>query len=120
MVPLSPQLFLLVYLHMNVGLPSLPAATSLRVFAPAARLRPSYRSGRMFLLHLLGCWTSTEFNFLTVLFFLFLNLLLSFSWVCEETQCIYLHLHLGWKSIYLLLERGERKKKEGEKYPLPH
>ena len=30
--------------------------------------------------------------------FLFLNLLLSFLWLCEEAQCTYLHLHLGWKS----------------------
>ena len=30
--------------------------------------------------------------------FLFLNLLLSFFWLCEEAQCVYLHLHLGWRS----------------------
>ena len=30
-------------------------------------------------------------------FFVF-KLLLSFFWLCEEAQCIYLHLHLGWKS----------------------
>ena len=30
--------------------------------------------------------------------FLFLNSL-SFFWLCEEAQCIYLHLHLGWKSF---------------------
>ena len=29
--------------------------------------------------------------------FFFLNLL-SFFWLCEEAQCVYLHLHLGWKS----------------------
>ena len=29
--------------------------------------------------------------------FLFLNLLLSFFWLCKEARCIYLHLHLGWK-----------------------
>ena len=28
-------------------------------------------------------------------FFLFLNLLLSFFWLCEEAQCVYLCLHLG-------------------------
>ena len=26
---------------------------------------------------------------------LFLNLFLSFFWLCEEAKCIYLHLHLG-------------------------
>ena len=30
--------------------------------------------------------------------FLFLNLLLSFFWLCKEAKCIYLGLHLGWKS----------------------
>ena len=30
--------------------------------------------------------------------FLFLNLLLSFFWLCEEAQCVYLCLHLGQKS----------------------
>ena len=30
--------------------------------------------------------------------FLFLNLLLSFFWSCEESQCVYLRLHLGRKS----------------------
>ena len=32
--------------------------------------------------------------------FLFLNLLLSFFWLCEEAQCVYLCLHLGQKSIF--------------------
>ena len=45
-----------------------PAATLPRVLsAPAARLHPSYRSGWMFLLYLLGCWTSIQFDFLSVL-----------------------------------------------------
>ena len=30
--------------------------------------------------------------------FLFLNLLLSYFWLCEEAQYVYLHLHLGRKS----------------------
>ena len=43
-------------------------------------------------------------DFLTVQFsgssgyFLFLNLLLSFFWLCKEAKCIYLCLHLGQKS----------------------
>ena len=32
-----------------------------------AHLRPSYQSGWMFLLYLLGCWTSIQFDFLSVL-----------------------------------------------------
>ena len=31
--------------------------------------------------------------------FLVLNLL-SFFWLCKEGKCIYLHLHLGWKSHF--------------------
>ena len=42
------------------------------------------------------------------LVFFVLKLLLSFFWLCEEAQCVYLHLHLGQKShkifIYILLE----------------
>ena len=33
------------------------------------------------------------------LFFVFK--LLSFFWLCEEAQCVYLHLHLGLKSVVL-------------------
>ena len=58
MVCLAPQLFLLVYLHTNVGPPSPPAATlpascsparpgprAASPLCPAARLCPFYRSG---------------------------------------------------------------------------
>ena len=38
---------------------------------PAVLLRPSYRSGWMFLLYLLGCWTSIQFDFLSVLVLVF-------------------------------------------------
>ena len=34
---------------------------------PSACLHPSYQSGWMFLLYLLGCWTSIQFDFLSVL-----------------------------------------------------
>ena len=30
--------------------------------------------------------------------FLYLNWLLSLFWLCEEAQCVYLRLHLGWES----------------------
>ena len=57
-------------------------------------------------------------------YFLFLNLLLSFFWLCEEAKCIYLCLHLGWKSkknfflrFYLfILERGKEGERKGEKH----
>ena len=41
-------------------------------------------------------------------YFLFLNLLLSFFWLCEEAKCIYLHLHLGQKSNILYNKPRER------------
>ena len=40
--------------------------------------------------------------------FLFLNLL-SFFWLCEEAKYIYLCLHLGWKSNFLVLCFCKRK-----------
>ena len=47
-VCLAPQLFLLVYLHLNVGPSTLPATShclASSLFHPAACLRPSYWSG---------------------------------------------------------------------------
>ena len=70
MVCLAPQLFLLVYPHANVGLPSLPATALPQILSTlATRLHPSYWSGWMFLLYLLGCRTSIQFDFLAVLVF---------------------------------------------------
>ena len=69
--------FLRVYLCMNAGPWGLPATTSLGPPAsvrlasnplhPAACLCPSYRFGYMFLLYLLGCQTSIQFDILSVL-----------------------------------------------------
>ena len=72
---------------------------------PAARLHPSYWSGWMFLLYLLGCRTSIQFDFLSVLTVFVFKLLLSFFWLCEEAQCVYLRLHLGWKSRSRFLKK---------------
>ena len=63
----------------------------------AAHLHPSYWFGWMFLLYLLGCQISIQFDFLSVLVVFVFKLLLSF-WLCEEVQCIPLHLHLDRKS----------------------
>ena len=35
--------------------------------------------------------------------FLVFKLLLSFFWVCEKAQCVYVHLHLCWKPINIPL-----------------
>ena len=53
---------------------------------PGARLRPSYRSGCMFLFYLLGVGLPC-----CSIFYQF--------WLCEEAQCVYLHRHLGSLSI---------------------
>ena len=84
-------------IHRLTGSASRCLATS--PFHPAARLRPSYRSGWMCLLYLLGCWTSMQFDFLSFLVVFVFKLLLSFFWLCEEAQCVYLHLHLIQKWI---------------------
>ena len=99
LVCLTPQLFLPVYLTANVGPPihqlrpcstsSLPGCLSLPlllVWMTVSSLTP---------------WLS---DFHTVQFsvssgcFLFLNLLLSFFWLCEEAQCACLCLHIDQKS----------------------
>ena len=97
MVCLAPQLFLPVYLHTNMGPPSPPATALLRVLSTQLSL------------FVLPVWVSVSsltpwlLDFHTVQFsvssgcFLFLNLLLSLFWLCEEAQCVYLRLHLGWK-----------------------
>ena len=39
------------------------------------------------------------------LFFVF-GLLLSFFWLCEEVQCVYLHLHLGFSARFFVFHLG--------------
>ena len=99
--PLSATLnpALSVYLCANVGpqgllvvrLPALfhPHSASLgptratRVLsAPAARLRPSYLSGSMFIFYSLGVRLPCRSIFCQF-------------WLCEEAQCVYLRCHLG-------------------------
>ena len=46
----------------------------------------------------LGCRTSIQFNFLSVLVVFFVFKFLFFFWLCKEAQCVYLRLHLGQKS----------------------
>ena len=107
---LTPPKFLQVYVCMNVGpqgllvtlpvlLHNLPPHWQQVLSIPAACLHPSYWSGWMFLLYLLGCWTSTQFDFLSVLVVFVFKLLLSFFWLCEEAHFVYLRLHLGRKPI---------------------
>ena len=90
--------------------PPCPPATALP--APVLQLLPCWESSPPSCpsLPLLSVWTNVSAltpwlsDFHTVWFsgssgcILVLNLLLSFFWLCEEANCIYLHLHLGRKS----------------------
>ena len=74
LVCFAPPLFLPAHLCADVGLRgllvvALPAPvhpTIRQSLGPAVRLRPSYRS-ELFFLYLLGCQTSVQFDFLSVL-----------------------------------------------------
>ena len=106
-VYIIPQLFLPVYAHAKVGLPSPPAAT-----LPCPVLQPlpcqEWSPHSCLSLPLLQVWMNVSSlnpwlsNFHTVWFFvssgcfLFLNLPLSFFWLCKEAHCVYLHLHRSW------------------------
>ena len=46
---------------------------------------------------------AVQFSSSSGVFCLFLNLLLSFFWLCKEAKCIYLCLHLGQKLVFLRL-----------------
>ena len=129
-VCLIPQLVLLVYMHVNVGPPSLPAATLPTL---VLQLPPCHKSSRTWLpisAPPTGLDECFFFNSLVVRLpyssifvssghFFILNLL-SFFLLCKEAKCIYLCLHLGWKSkknfffkilfIYFREGKGGRKK----------
>ncbi|KAF6119791.1 hypothetical protein HJG60_010197 [Phyllostomus discolor] len=107
-VYLAPQLFFPVYLHSNVGPPSLQAtalsglpvaallgvlSTWLPVSAPPTGLDECF-----FFKSLVVRFPYSLIFWQYWLFFVF-KLLLSFFWLCEEAQCVYLHLHLGQKSL---------------------
>ena len=87
-------------IHQSLGLAPLPRVPS----TLASHLCPSYQSGWMFLPYLLGCQTSVWFDFCQLWLFFVLKLLLSFFWLCEEAQCVYLRLHLGFSAHIVLLQ----------------
>ena len=65
----------------------------------ACPLRPSYQSGCMFLFYLLGVGLPCHSIFCQFWLFFVFKLLLSFFWLCEEAQCVFLCLHLGQKPL---------------------
>ena len=86
-----------------------PAAALPWVFsAPAARLRPSYGSRWLFLLYVLGCRTSYSLIFCQ--FWSFFVFKLSFFWLCEDIQCVYLCLHLSRKPRSLNIQKWSEEK----------
>ena len=109
-VCLTPQLFLPVYLHINVGPSCLQATASPGPPATALSSLPGCPSPPFLQVWMnvssLTPWLS---DFHIVQFsvssgcFLVLNLLLSLFWLCKEAKCVYLHLHLGCKSPRLFL-----------------
>ena len=106
------------YLHVNVH-KLLPCLVPQPAVLPALVLQPPpchelFPPGCLSLL-LLPVWMNVSsltpwlLDFHTVRFsvssgcFLFLNFL-SFFWLWEEAQCVYLHLHLGHKAGYEVLQ----------------
>ena len=99
MVCLAPQLFLLVYLHANVGPPGPPSATLPQVLSTQLPISapPTSLDECFFFISLVVRLPCGLIFCQFWLFFVF-KLLLSF-WLCEEAQCVYLHLHFGWKPL---------------------
>ena len=95
-VCLAPQLFLPVYLQVNVGLPSLPATALLCVLSAF----PTSLNECFFFTSLV---VRLPYGLIFWNLLLFLNWLWSFFWLCEEVKHICLCLHLGQKSRKALL-----------------
>ena len=104
LVYLTPQLFFLVYLHTNVG-PSCPPVAGLPwilsiqlpVSAPPTGLDECFFFNSL----VVGLpYSSIFWQFWLFCFVLFLDLLLSFFWLCKDAQCVYLCFHLCQKSQF--------------------
>ena len=81
-----------------------PAAALPRVLStPAARLCPSTSLDECFFFFSLVVRLPYSSIFCQFWLFFVFKMLLSFFWLCEEVQCVYLHLHLGWNSLQTLL-----------------
>ena len=112
------QLFLLVYPHTNLGLPS-PLYTTLTT--PVLQLLPCYDSSlpqlpisapptslyEYFFFNSLVVGLPYHLMFWQFWLFFVLKLLLSFFWLWDEAQCVYVRLHLGRKPVLLFLTYKE-------------
>ena len=134
MICFAPLTFLQVYLWANVGLQGLPATTLWVLLVEAWPALFHYPPSRWVCQPLPCCESSPPrlpistppncldecFFFISLVvglpyslifcqFFLVFvfKLLLSFFWLCQEAQCVYLRLHLGWKSQHLIFVTGE-------------
>ena len=92
--------FLPVYLCTNVGPQGLPAAATQRVLPTRLPVSaPSTGLDECFFFNSLVVGLPFSLIFCQFcLFFVFK--LLSFFWLCEEAQCVYLRLHLGQRSTH--------------------
>ena len=97
-VSLTPQLFLMVYLHTDVGPPAPPAVAPPGVLSAllSDSAPPPCLDECFFFNPLVVGLHTVRFSVRSGCFFVFK--LLSFFWLCKEAQCVYLCLHLGWKS----------------------
>ena len=120
---LQPEVLRLYFLRWNSGLRGLSCSPVIPPGLSACKCGTTWSASHCLTLPilqlplsaLLSVWmnvsSSTPWlsDFHTVQFsgssgcFLFLNLLLSFFWLCKEAKCIYLRLHLGLKSVWWCL-----------------
>ena len=136
----DPLLFLPVYLFANVGPQGLPATTLWGL--PAAAWPALFHNPPPCWVHQLppccesslpclpipapptgldGCFffislvVGLPYSSIFCQFWLFFVFkLLSSFWLCEEAQCVYLHLHLGQKSLIFFFKReGKGRRKRG-------
>ena len=126
----DPPPFLPVYLWTNVGLQRVPATTfwcllSAAWPAPFHNLTPHWvrqpppchesslprlpvstpRTGLDECLFFISLVIGLPYSSIFCRFWLFFvfKLLLSFFWLCEEGQCVYVHIHLGRRDFFFYL-----------------
>ena len=123
-VCLIPQLFLPVYLHTNVGprvcqliphpvLQPLPCCVSSLPRLPIST--PPTGLGECFFNSFVVGFPQSSVFWQFWLFFVFQFVVI--LWLCKEAQCIYLCLHLGWKSPGDIFKNHITEAKRALKFP---